>query len=283
MVAKDQTNQPVEMIDLNALWTPLVISGPDSKAFLAGQLASDVNALTPGDSQLAAYLNPKGRSLGLLLLCPRNDGYLALVNPTIAQSLMQRLRMFVLRSKVTIEIMPGASVTGCSPINPLDAWHSEGRSDHFAIGWPGGREILVGSMDNPAITSDQWLAEDTRLGMPHLFESTLETFIPQQLNLDAWGAVSLKKGCYPGQEIVARMHYLGRNKRHLYRAKSDRSLVPGATVVNVEGRPAGQVVQSASDGDSFVALLVLHESMNDSALLVDGASLEVEARVQREA
>lgn len=165
-------------------------NGEDAADFLQSQLSSDVKALAPGETGFGCYCTPKGQVLGLLLVTPVEDGFLLAAHSDLLPGLLQRLRMYVLRSKVTLE-----------PADDLCVADGEGFTHTF--------EPTLPPMDN----ADAWRAGELRAGIAWLDRETSEKHIPQMLGYDRIGAVSFKKGCYPGQEIVARARYLGTVKR----------------------------------------------------------------------
>lgn len=165
-------------------------SGEDAGDFLQSQLSADILALEPGKTGLACYCNPKGQVLGLLLIGRRDDEFLLAANEVLLPGILRRLKMYVMRSKVLIEDMPELQV--------------EGR--------PGSYYDFVKKNQGTGDTLE-WRSMELKNGITWLNEGSVEKFIPQMLGFDAIGAVSFKKGCYPGQEIVARARYLGKVKR----------------------------------------------------------------------
>lgn len=165
-------------------------SGDDAGDFLQSQLSADILALQTGESGLACYCTAKGQVLGLLLVGRRHDSYLLAANAALLPGILRRLKMYVMRSKVLIEETDELSV--------------EGR--------PGPFYDFV-ETDSPAGNIADWRATELNNGVTWLNEGSSEKFIPQMLGFDRIGAVSFKKGCYPGQEIVARARYLGKVKR----------------------------------------------------------------------
>jgi folate-binding protein YgfZ len=166
------------------------IHGEDAGAFLQSQLSADVLALEPGDNTFACYCTPKGQVLGLLLIERLDNGFLAAARAELMPGIARRLGMYVLRSKVQIEMEPSLSVIGEQGVE----YAFSERADE---------------MPDP----EAWRASELHAGIAWLESGTAERFIPQMLGFDQIGAVSFSKGCYPGQEIVARARYLGKVKR----------------------------------------------------------------------
>jgi hypothetical protein len=220
------------------------ISGPDAGDFLQAQLTGDINDIGPGITRISGYCNPKGRLLAIFRILREGDDFLLLTDSDILPNILQRLQMYVLRTKVHLALETTRVAIGL--VGP--------RADHIAgklLGSPpeiaddvickqgicsipfGGKEkgCLIISPPEQLIESwvairsgthlagsDQWTLFEIRSGIPRITPATQEQFIPQSVNLDLIGGVSFSKGCYPGQEIVARVHYLGRLKHRMARA-----------------------------------------------------------------
>lgn len=179
-------------------------SGSDAGSFLQSQLSADVLAVEAGTTGFACYCTPKGQVLGLLLLGREGDDWLLGGSETLLPAMLKRLQMYVLRSKVTIEPAADLAVTGGS-----------------------GPEYSFSERGDPLQEIEKWRAAELRAGISWLRPGSAEKFIPQMLGFDALGAVSFRKGCYPGQEIVARARYLGKVKR-------------GPLIVETEDAPGAQ-------------------------------------------
>jgi len=222
----------------------LRVSGEDAAPFLLNQFSNDINALNDEHSQLTTYCNPKGRMFALFRVLPANSGYLLISDQGIGSSLQSRLKMFVMRSKVVIEnIADQLSIIGISGndsrsllreatnIEPPVAENSVVKSEFFPIFRQAGVPERFVVLAEPAQMQEDWRALspdchsvgrnawewlDIRAGLPSIHTETSETFIPQMLNLDVLNALNFKKGCYPGQEIIARMKYLGKLKQRMF-------------------------------------------------------------------
>ncbi len=192
----------------------LHFSGADAGDFLHNQLSADVLALAEGESTFACYCEPKGRVLALLLVSRQADDYVVVVSASLRVPVANRLRMYVLRAKVTIDVLENCVLTASSTADksPPPA------PPAVAINVPGSPAVLSLWRDStPAVDStgtDAWKVEELRHGIVWLCPETSGQFLPQMLGFDQLGAVNFRKGCYPGQEIVARTHYLGKVKRH---------------------------------------------------------------------
>ncbi|MDD1607931.1 MAG: folate-binding protein, partial [Methylococcaceae bacterium] len=189
----------------------LTVSGTEAGQFLQGQITCNVHDVTATQSSLGAMCNPKGRAITTFLLAKSGDDFLLVLPNELLEIVKKRLSMYVLRSKVTLTdssdslCLLGLTATSNEAFlavdNAMTLW-----SEYSAQGFQ-------------ATDSMQWQTLDILSGIPWLTTATSEEFIPQMLNLDKLGGISLTKGCYTGQEIVARTHYLGKAKRGLFIAE----------------------------------------------------------------
>jgi len=206
------------------------ISGDDASSFLQGQLTNDVDALDL-NWQLTGYCNPKGRLLALMKLWRDSYGaYYALLEDELCEPTIKRLQMYVMRSKVVIEKLEDRLIQGFASIEDLNSvkpllsqdidlqkQHQLISSDEETILIINNRAILIGKENLSDSTFDkEWALLNINEGLPSLKASSSEIFVPQMINLDLLDAINFKKGCYTGQEIVARMHYLGKLKQRLF-------------------------------------------------------------------
>ena len=182
--------------------------GPDAGSFLQAQLSADISALEDGQSTFAAYCSPQGKVFGLLLVAMHNDNYTVVGSARLLPSIVQRLRIYIFRSKVEIKPLDKLQVCGLLPSQPDDP-----SSEVLAPGSLPLRYAMVSEGTQNDEATDRWRQSELNHGVAWLDANTTEKFIPQMLGYDQLGAVSYSKGCYPGQEIVARTHYLGRVKR----------------------------------------------------------------------
>lgn len=245
----------------------LRFEGPDTQTFLQGQLTNNVNALTTTLSQYSGYCTPKGRLLASFLLWRRNDAYYMLLPRVLCEPLRKRLSMYILRSKVKAADVSEAfalfGIAGSMPAgiaNAAPAVHHEAAHQGSAtiIHLPVGRYLVAAEATvaarieatlaalAPASPSTLWDTLDIEAGIPSVVPATQEQFVPQTVNFDLIGAVSFDKGCYPGQEIVARTHYLGKVKQRMVRARITANEIPGP----------GDKLFSATFGDQASGMIV---------------------------
>jgi folate-binding protein YgfZ len=207
----------------------LRLRGADAVRFLQGQLSSDVQQLRIGGSQLAGLHNPQGRTLAVLrLLRIGDDDILALLPGELAPAVLTRLRRYVLRAKVQIDDDSASwRVAGSWEVTPgaADGAPASARLADGRCLW-----LRAADTTTPAGgASARWELADIAAGLPQVFQATSELFVGQMLNLDLVGAIAFDKGCYTGQEVIARAHYRGRVKRRMqrFRAGPGVRLAPG--------------------------------------------------------
>lgn len=260
----------------------IAASGDDAANFLHNQLTNDVEHLGSSEARLAGYCSPKGRLMATFLMWKSVDAIMLQLPREIQPAVQKRLQMFVLRAKVKLlDASDSHAALGLFGENAADAlkkWFPELPATPFAKvdgeagtlirvadafgqpryqwiapsefaqqAWPDLVKILV-----PAPTA-AWRLTEIHAGMPQVTQATQEQFVPQMINFELIGGVNFKKGCYPGQEIVARSQYLGKLKRRMLLASADATAVtagmeifssadpeqPCGMVVNAEGNLAG--------------------------------------------
>lgn len=209
MLNTSQNNPPLSLIKF---------TGDDASTFLQGQLTNDINALKD-TWQYSGYCSPKGRLLALLQLWKHDDELYGLLPSSLVESTIKRLRMYVMRSKVTIEVVESTSISSnISSTEPRYKYQSSNTEHILSFG---GRDLIISttaadSDDQNNAVSDDWLSSNILDGLPEISDKTAELFVPQMVNLDLLNGINFKKGCYTGQEIVARMHYLGKLKQRMF-------------------------------------------------------------------
>lgn len=259
--------------------TVVALEGPDATVFAHAQFANDVAGLAVGHWQWNAWLTPKGRVIALFLLAKPAEDRLRLVLPDFpAAEFATALQRFVFRRKLKIAV-PEAERVEAAFAEPAvargDRLGGAGESLEFDLGGEGGPRTLriVPSSPAPDPASQRaWETADLRHGIPRLAASQREQWTPQQLSLERLDAFSVKKGCYPGQEIVARTHFLGKAKRGLALFGADAAVAVGATVREGDA-DVGQVVASVPADAGSVLLAVLPLEHSGEGLAADGAAL----------
>jgi tRNA-modifying protein YgfZ len=262
-------------------WGLIGVHGDDALSFLQNQLSSDVTQVTDARSQLSSYLSPKGRMLASFRLFHRGDTYFMRLPAAMLEATLQRLRLYVLRAKLTLQDAsdalvrcgyagrhaPGelqealgacpAEVDDCVQAGDITALRVPGPHPRFELygNLPAMQELWTAlNVRGAPVGPSPWALLDILAGIPNIWPATSDRFVPQMTNLQLLGGVSFKKGCYPGQEIVARMHYLGQLKRRMYRIHlrggpvpqpgeeifaEDRDAEPGGMIVDAQPHPDG--------------------------------------------
>lgn len=230
----------------------LALQGVDAVAFAQGQFMNDVAALSDGMWQWNGWLTPKGRVIALFALLRLDAQTLWLLLPDIATTeIVPLLQRYVFRSKVVLKgTNSSLAASFCAPLQAKGAAFTVLEDDRFELdmsGEGGPRRLLIGTAPVPQDleAAGRWLQADVAHGLPRLPASQREQWTPQQLSLDRLRAFSVKKGCYPGQEIVARTHFLGQVKRGLSLYEAASSLVVGDDIVANEDRSIGKIICTA--------------------------------------
>lgn len=267
----------------------LAVRGPDANKFLQGQVTCNLNYLSDSHSSLGARCTPKGRMQSSFRILSVSDGYLLAMASELLEAQLTDLKKYAVFSKsklsdesqdwLRIGLSGGDNALRSLGLELAEAADSVARRDELlALRLSDGRAELwlpasqvaavqaqLASQLPPALLND-WLLAQVRAGIGQVMGSTRELFIPQMLNLQAVGGVSFKKGCYTGQEIVARMQYLGKLKRRLYRLELHDSPVPEpatALFSPTHASSVGEVVLAARSASGVELLAVLQE---DAAL-----------------
>lgn len=272
--------------------------GADAVDFLHGQLTQDVRGLATGAACFADYLSPKGRVLASFVVLRRAPDELLLVcHHSVLAAALRRLALFVLRARVTLEDatpayemvgLLGAATRAYVPESAVP-WsaHTAGQACAVALHPADGvaRALWIAPVDEPAPQADAidaatWLLAEVRSGVVTVSAPVADAYVPQMLNHESVGAVHFHKGCYPGQEVVARSQFRGSVKRRTALARCAATLAVGDEVFSA-GASVGIVVQSAALPDGgCIALVVLPTAAEHDALRArapDGAPLRIEA------
>ncbi|HEB77145.1 MAG TPA: folate-binding protein [Methylothermaceae bacterium] len=257
----------------------IAVAGADAFTFLQGQATCDMRQITPGRSRLGAFCNPQGRVVATFRILAQDEGYLLLLAADLLEPVIRRLQMYVLRAKVSIQTADvglagiGGMAARLFPDLPEEANTVTriGELNWVRIADPEPRWLVVG--DFPCVeqlrqrlattsgiaTMDEsyWSLREIRSGIPTIHRATSEKFLPQMLNLELLGGVSFNKGCYTGQEVIARSQFRGQVKRRLYHLGGPlpHTPAPGDPLVD-QGNSVGQVIDAAPAG-TFVEFLAV--------------------------
>jgi folate-binding protein YgfZ len=273
----------------------LEVMGAEARAFLHAQLSNDIEHLGAGQARYAGWCSPKGRLLATFLVVPHGEGFLLQLARDLAPAVAKRLSMFILRSKVTLTDASaqwaqfGVWGEGADPqlgalgleVPGADLAVAQAKGG-FAVRVAPQRYLLCVPASAAAglstnASAEDWLLAEIRAGRPRVVQATQDQFVPQMVNLELTGGVDFQKGCYPGQEIVARTQYRGQLKRRMVRLRSGEPLRAGQDLFSDDSpsQPSGMVV-NAANGE---ALAVMQIATLDSGAAIraaaGGAALEV--------
>ena len=317
----DLATDSVQLVDLSALKI-VEISGDEAAKFLQGQFCNDLSKVSSTHAQMTGYCTPKGRLLALPTIVGYENGFRLMIPTDVADNFLKRLRMFIMRSDVTVKELDdwvcvglianeggqlGAAADkqlGALPLSPMDAttsetrqvvrWHDDlSASTSTDASHPGyHRYLSLASVDDQVTlwknsadavkrSCAAWRLADISAGVPSVTKGVSETFVPQMLNLQLIDALSFTKGCYPGQEIVARMQYLGKLKRHMRLFKlslADKNQVSpplaGDSLATESDTDAGVVVDAVRNGTKEILILAVAKvSANTSTFFMAGEQL----------
>ena len=287
-------------------WGVMRASGADAVSFLHGQLSNDVTRLDTAHARLAAYCNAQGRMLASVIYAKQSaEEVWLLCSADLLPVTLKRLSMFVLRAKarlsdasseLTVLGLAGqAAADWLGADAPASAWDKSERDAAMHVRLPDAagvpRWLWIGPAAAaeavlqavPAVAQSDWQWLDVCAGIAPVVAATSGQFVPQMLNYELLGGVDFKKGCYPGQEVVARSQYLGKLKRRAFLLASDTPAQPAQEVFwsGDAGQPAGQVAWSATASDgSHLALAELKIGVIGSGSLHLGSGQGPELRVQ---
>ncbi|MEQ1765795.1 MAG: folate-binding protein [Methylotenera sp.] len=284
----------------------LEISGEEAISFLQGQVTNDVKLLNGLNAHYTGYCSAKGRLLALFFAFSHNQKLHLQLNQKLVEPIAKRLKMYVMRAKVNINDvsdslvrigLSGSSVADLLspffPDVPLQAYSTSNSAHGTLVRLPGNlprfeiisntasaKEIWqVLKINCKPVGKPCWEWLEIQAGIPDIYLQTQEAFVPQMVNLDLLEAINFKKGCYTGQEIVARTHYLGKVKRRTYLAHLNTSTPPlaGNDVLNDNGEIVGKVVRSspAPAGGYDVLAEIRQESAEAEALSINTVKVEI--------
>ena len=275
-------------------------SGPEARKFLQGQLSNDMARLTPERALLAGYHNAQGRAIALLRvmeLAP--DELLAILPRELVAAVITRLSRFILRAKVKLSdasaewqvlglLAPASATADASPYAGLlpalaSGVHRVADGHILRLGESAARLLLVRPVNSTALAGQaplslaHWQLGAIAAGEPQVYAATSEEFVAQMLNLDVLEGISFEKGCYTGQEIIARAHFRGRVKRRMQRfiTAEAAALRPDDAVQLADGRPA-RVVDAAAHADGrceFLAVAALTGAAGATDAPAQGAAI----------
>lgn len=281
------------------------VAGEERASFLQNMLSNDIHAVNDTTAQLTTQCTPKGRIQALFTVVEQDDAYLLIMPADNLPQTLARLKLFVLRSQVTVEDasdewtclglmgrQAGEALAGAFGFSALPEkdWQLRRVQEILLMRYPGPmpRYLAIASPDQrsalvqrlaqaslPECPADTWTEHDIEAGLPSVHQATREMFVPQWINLDLIGGLNFKKGCYPGQEVVARLHYLGKPNRRMLAGHANLPEIPapGTPIRDAAGTEIGQIVIATTSSDladdcQFLAVIKLGQL--EQAAFVDG-------------
>lgn len=279
----------------------IAVQGPDAERFLQGQLTCDVSEISEQQTRLAAHCNPKGRIISTLRLLRLAHTYYLQLPSSMLEITLAHLRKYAIFSKVNLYNASNDFIkigfTGTTKLidglpDTIDS--ATLYKDGLIFRLPGitaRYEVMAHydsikplwqqlAIDLPLIGHNDWGLLDIMAGIPSVYPATSELFTPHQLNYQLINGISFKKGCYTGQEVIARMHYLGKLKQHMYRAAilSSQSPQPGEAIfMNKDGelQQVGEVVMSARAAEGYQLLTTLQDMGRQYPLQLNNTSISL--------
>ncbi|NOQ76369.1 MAG: folate-binding protein [Methylococcaceae bacterium] len=289
-------NQQAQTNAITALahFSTLKITGSDAAAFLQGQLTCNINDLTENNSFFAAFCNAKGQTISTLLILKLSSSFLIVLPTDLIDKVTQKLQMYIMRSDVqmhnltdelcTIGLNTQTSTT--LPSLPETSFAvSQNKQIFIKLPLHSNRYLVISNPQNSIslwsdltsnagftpCNSNTWVDQDISAGIPWLNQATSEKYIPQMLNIDKLGGISFTKGCYTGQEIVARTHYLGKTKRELFLALcNNKTDIPVDTqiFINNSEQTIGKVLSLLTNNQQTKMLTVMQSTDIDLKSLI---------------
>ena len=280
------------------------VTGEDRLTFLHSQLTRDLHQLDNDQASMTAWCNPKGRVIATLLLCRRDSHIDLIVASDLKEAVLKKLRMFVLRARVELEDCESLSCLGLggaaaesllgetTATVPMAEWRLGEMDDLAVVAIPGpaARFLIYGDREAvdslarkaasacPPVDASWWTLLNIETGLPWIDHAVSELLLPQMLNLDQIGGLDFNKGCYPGQEVIARLHYRGEVKQRLHYGRSTATeLAPGAALYTNSGERAGHIINSVADGNKGGRCLAVISTTATTSLHLgdaDGAAVE---------
>jgi folate-binding protein YgfZ len=265
------------------------ISGADSIEFIQGQMTQDIDVIGDDDARMTAILNPQGRVVSSALIMHWDDSIILVLSKDTVDDLIVWLNRFILRSKVTVSRLE-AHIYGLNQnLADIESDNLDLEKENFclrSIETDSERTLLITKslhdFEKSSITmmsSRNWKLADIQAGIPITHKENIAKFIPQMINLDLINGISFNKGCYTGQEIVARVQHRGKIKRRMFHITTQHcndEIRPG-TPVFLGDSEVGTVIQSVQNKNQVHSLAVISDDASKKKLLVNGLEIKVQS------
>lgn len=262
------------------------VSGEDRTTFLHNQLSNDINNLPNRQACLATYNTAKGRVIATIVVLKRENDILLIVAADLCNTLLKKLQIYIMRSKVKLEAMPewGVAVSASLastislPSEPSSVLHTTNNHNNWFITLIDGSIIQISKIDQlppyNLTIANKWQIYEINNGLPWICAATSETCVAQMINLHQFGAIHFKKGCYPGQEIIARAQYRGQVKRGLVKLQATAPIKDGEVIYSND-EEVGLIINQVTDQKLNIALAVIKHAAISAPLNTESAALSV--------
>ena len=270
------------------------IKGGDSAEFLQGQMTQDIYSIKDSEATLTSVLNPQGRIISTAFVFKWGESFILMVSNEVLDKLISWLSRFILRSEVEITKLED-SIFGlnqenakklCNILNveTNDISFESDESCLKTIEADDERAFLIGKSENllddlsiSTLTTKDWKMSDINAGIPIIYGENIEKFIPQMVNLDLINGISFSKGCYTGQEIVARVQHKGKVKQRMFRitGKASNKKIDSGSAIFFADTKVGTVIESLEDNGHINALGVINNDASKKELSVEGIKITI--------
>ena len=265
------------------------ISGDDSTEFIQGQMTQDISAIGDDEARMTAILNPQGRVMSTALIMHWDDSIILVLNKDTVDDLIVWLSRFILRSKVTVSRLE-AHIYGLNQnLANIESDSLDLEKEIFclrSIETDAERTLLItkslhdfSKSSITTMSSRNWQLADIQAGIPIIYKENIAKFIPQMVNQDLINGISFNKGCYTGQEIVARVQHRGKIKRrmfHISTQQSNTEIRPGTPVLLGDSE-VGTIIQSVQYKNQIHSLAVIKNDASKKKLLVNGSAIKIQS------
>tara|TARA_X000001036_G_scaffold285768_1_gene265515 strand:- start:1198 stop:1986 length:789 start_codon:yes stop_codon:yes gene_type:complete len=252
----------------------LTISGEDAGELLQGQMTQDIRKLEDEKIHITSFCNVQGRVIASAFIQFKNDHYDLILSSELVENLFNHLQRYILRSKVEIQQSEKLvyAIFSKDIVNDQELFKMLANDPKrmLAVG-----DKVPESIEN-FITSEEWIEHDIKEMIPIINKESSEKFIPQMLNLDILNAVSFSKGCYTGQEVVARVQHRGKIKQRMFKIKADsQNLITAGSEIHHGSKKVGNVVISKSIDNSSICLAVINSADSKSQLNIGDTEINL--------
>ena len=268
----------------------LSFSGSDAKEFLQGQMTQDINSISDQSYKMTSILNPKGRIIVTGLIKEFKGNIFFIISKDLSEDCVQWLSRYILRSDVKISIEKNY-IFGLNNENQKQLFKYDGNQqqlnispismDHSRCILLADDEVSLKDKSIESINESEWILSDIKRGLPILSKESSEKYIPQMINLDLLEGISFSKGCYTGQEVVARVQHRGKIKQRMFHitTESNKCEIEHQSEIMHENSKVGSLVNSIINKDILHSLAVINIDDSEKKLILKGKTLNVNSLI----